>query len=286
MLPQHPPPPPWAGAGPPQGPATEVAPWAVASQRLTDFNAGGLVDGEASRWWRWRARRRRHARRLLPRLPGAPTRQRRPVALGRPPVPGGLPRRPERHHPPAVPRLQRVQSHQPRRGTTRVGRGDRGVHLATPRRRRCARRPSPLAGLGRGAWFVPISSTSGCPTRPSATAAGRPSSAAGAALVDRLAGGGLAQRRRRHLRVLLDRGRRWSCPSRLRWYAWPSSHGRGDRHGHRSRLASAARGARARRRGRCLSLRPRVACRESRVRELFAGVAFRMVRGLPAAARK
>ena len=48
VLPQHPPPPPWAGAGPPQGPATEVAPWAVASQRLTDFNAGGLVDGETS----------------------------------------------------------------------------------------------------------------------------------------------------------------------------------------------------------------------------------------------
>ena len=46
VLPQHPPPPPWAGAGPPQGPATEVAPWAVASQRLTDFNATGLVNEE------------------------------------------------------------------------------------------------------------------------------------------------------------------------------------------------------------------------------------------------
>ncbi len=46
VLPQHPPPPPWAGALPPQGPATQVAPWAVATQRLSTHNASGLVDAE------------------------------------------------------------------------------------------------------------------------------------------------------------------------------------------------------------------------------------------------
>ena len=46
VLPQHPPPPPWAGAGPPQGPASEVAPWVTASQRLSAFNAGNLVADE------------------------------------------------------------------------------------------------------------------------------------------------------------------------------------------------------------------------------------------------
>ncbi len=46
VLPQHPPPPPWAGASPPQGPASEVAPWAVATQRLSTYNAGSVVDAE------------------------------------------------------------------------------------------------------------------------------------------------------------------------------------------------------------------------------------------------
>jgi hypothetical protein len=46
VLPQHPPPPPWAHALPPQGPATEVAPWAVASERLSAYNAGALVEAE------------------------------------------------------------------------------------------------------------------------------------------------------------------------------------------------------------------------------------------------
>ncbi len=46
VLPQHPPPPPWAGAAPPQGPASEVAPWAVASQRLGAFTTTQRVDGE------------------------------------------------------------------------------------------------------------------------------------------------------------------------------------------------------------------------------------------------
>src|ERR1700722_4095695 len=39
VLPQHPPPPPWASAAAPQGPATQVAPWAVASDRLSTHNA-------------------------------------------------------------------------------------------------------------------------------------------------------------------------------------------------------------------------------------------------------
>ena len=46
MLPQHPPPPPWAGAVPPPGPATQVAPWSVATQRLSAYNASELVEAE------------------------------------------------------------------------------------------------------------------------------------------------------------------------------------------------------------------------------------------------
>ena len=46
VLPASPPPPPWAGAPPPQGPASQVAPWAVASERLNTFTTSGLVDSE------------------------------------------------------------------------------------------------------------------------------------------------------------------------------------------------------------------------------------------------
>jgi uncharacterized protein DUF4328/uncharacterized protein DUF2510 len=46
VLPQHPPPPPWAHAAPPQGPAVEVAPWAVASGRLSAHNTTSLVRDE------------------------------------------------------------------------------------------------------------------------------------------------------------------------------------------------------------------------------------------------
>ncbi len=46
VLPARPPPPPWAGAGPPQGPPSRVAPWAVAAERLTTFTTSGLVDDE------------------------------------------------------------------------------------------------------------------------------------------------------------------------------------------------------------------------------------------------
>ncbi len=46
ILPSHPPPPPWAAASPPTVPASQVAPWAVASERLTTYNASGLVDNE------------------------------------------------------------------------------------------------------------------------------------------------------------------------------------------------------------------------------------------------
>jgi hypothetical protein len=46
VLPQHPPPPPWANAGAPQGPASEVAPWAAASERLSTHNTTQQVDGE------------------------------------------------------------------------------------------------------------------------------------------------------------------------------------------------------------------------------------------------
>jgi Domain of unknown function (DUF4328)/Protein of unknown function (DUF2510) len=48
VLPQQPPPPPWASAGPPQGPASQMAPWAVASERLTTFNTTKLVSDELS----------------------------------------------------------------------------------------------------------------------------------------------------------------------------------------------------------------------------------------------
>jgi hypothetical protein len=50
VLPQQPPPPPpqpaWAEAAPPQGPPTEVAPWAAAAQRLSAFNTEAMVTSE------------------------------------------------------------------------------------------------------------------------------------------------------------------------------------------------------------------------------------------------
>jgi Domain of unknown function (DUF4328)/Protein of unknown function (DUF2510) len=49
VLPQHPPPPPppsWTHAAPPAGPPSEVAPWAVAADRLTAFNTEGSVKAE------------------------------------------------------------------------------------------------------------------------------------------------------------------------------------------------------------------------------------------------
>ena len=46
VLPQHPPPPPWTGAAAPQGPASQVAPWAVASERLNTFTTTQRVDDE------------------------------------------------------------------------------------------------------------------------------------------------------------------------------------------------------------------------------------------------
>ncbi len=46
VLPHRPPPPPWAGAGPPQGPPSEIAPWAEASQRLAVHNTATLVNEE------------------------------------------------------------------------------------------------------------------------------------------------------------------------------------------------------------------------------------------------
>ena len=46
VLPQQAPPPPWAGAPPPQGPPLEPTPWASASQRLDAYNTSGLVGSE------------------------------------------------------------------------------------------------------------------------------------------------------------------------------------------------------------------------------------------------
>ena len=47
VLPERPPPPPWAGAPPPPpARAAQVAPWAVASERLSTFNTEGRVDAE------------------------------------------------------------------------------------------------------------------------------------------------------------------------------------------------------------------------------------------------
>jgi hypothetical protein len=45
VLPERPPPPPWAAAAP-QGPASEVAPWATAAQRLSAHTTAQLVDDE------------------------------------------------------------------------------------------------------------------------------------------------------------------------------------------------------------------------------------------------
>jgi hypothetical protein len=50
VLPQHPPPPPsWTDAAAPQGPASQVAPWAVASERLNTFTTTQRVDDERRR---------------------------------------------------------------------------------------------------------------------------------------------------------------------------------------------------------------------------------------------
>lgn len=46
VLPQHPPPPPWSGAAAPLGPPSEVAPWAVAAERLNTFTTTQQVDAE------------------------------------------------------------------------------------------------------------------------------------------------------------------------------------------------------------------------------------------------
>ena len=47
VLPDRPPPPPtWSAAPPPVGPPVQVAPWAVATERLTTHTTGGLVDSE------------------------------------------------------------------------------------------------------------------------------------------------------------------------------------------------------------------------------------------------
>lgn len=46
VVPQRPPPPPWATAPPPQGPPTQAAPWAAASQRLDAHYTSGLVSSE------------------------------------------------------------------------------------------------------------------------------------------------------------------------------------------------------------------------------------------------
>jgi hypothetical protein len=45
VLPERPPPPPWAATAP-QGPASEVAPWATAAQRLDAHSTALLVDDE------------------------------------------------------------------------------------------------------------------------------------------------------------------------------------------------------------------------------------------------
>lgn len=47
VLPEHPPPPPWTAAPPPhEEQATQVAPWAVASERLNAATTGQLVEAE------------------------------------------------------------------------------------------------------------------------------------------------------------------------------------------------------------------------------------------------
>ena len=106
VLPDRPPPPPWAGAGTPPGPPSQVAPGAVASQRLSTLTTRSLVDGELG-IAAGGPFRRRDAGCLLPRQPDHATRQRRPTALRRAPVPRDLARHPEPHHATDVPRPQR-----------------------------------------------------------------------------------------------------------------------------------------------------------------------------------
>ena len=228
MLPASPPPPPWAGAAPPQGPASQVAPWAVASERLNTFTTSGLVDTEV---------RMTPVARLAVAMPGVyylvnlivQRVNADQLRCARPPDEDHLGLLPARPDGAALPRPQRVQSRQPPRRTRHAGCGRRGVHLAAPGRlgRPGARHSvPPLPGLGCRrvvrAGRQPVGALLRHPRLP---AAGRPAQAAGAAVVDRLARGGLRKRGGRHRARCSPPARRWWCPSRRHWPAWPSSPG-------------------------------------------------------------
>ncbi len=229
MLPQHPPPPPWADAAAPQGPPSQVAPWAVASERLNTFTTTQLVDDERGMVpWpgsRWPFRASTTSSPFSSSGSNA-----RPAAVRRPPVPDRLPRRGARQHAAAVPRPEQlVDADRPPCRSADGGRGGLRLHLAAQGRvgRTGARHPVPvLAGLGRRVLvragrqpWMPYRAVRDC--LPPA-----PAPAPGAALVDRLAPRGFLSFGGRRLRPLLDRERPSSCPSRLRWRAWPSSPGR------------------------------------------------------------
>ena len=151
VLPQHPPPPPWATAGPPRGPATEVAPWAVAAGRLSaalDARCGRARAPHDRCGTHRGGRAGRVLHRFLHRLPVP----RRRVPRARSPAARGLARRADRQDSAGVPRPERVHDGQPGDQPCLRGGGDRRADLAAPRRvgRARARDPVPaLAGVGR-----------------------------------------------------------------------------------------------------------------------------------------
>ena len=184
MLPQRQPPPPppaWTGAAAPQGPASHVAPWAVASERLNTFTTTQLVDDErglvpVARF------AVRDAGRLLPRHPSAAASEREPAAVRGTPVPDRLGRRAERRPDAGVPRNEQ----RARRRSASWSDWPRWWRWSSPAsgntvRRRpgapSAFRPAPPRP-GASAVGSYRSSTCGCPTRPCATAS-RPTTRTG-----------------------------------------------------------------------------------------------------------
>ena len=228
VLPQQPPPPPWAEAEPPQGPPLQPAPWAAATDRFNAHTTSRLVDEE---------------------LRLAPT-ARLAVIMPAVYIIVGL----------IVQRINAAQlrmfGHEFRvvwddtrnhitpptyRGPSGfspaelvVGlvtvRGDhRRLYLAAPGRVGCACARvagRQVASLGGGVLVradrEPLDALRRHPGLP---AAGRPAPGPGPAMVDRPARRHQPLRRRQHLLADLHRARARRCPSRRRWLPWPSSRG-------------------------------------------------------------
>ena len=175
--PQRPPPPPWAVAGPPQGPRRSPGRPVGGGIGAVDLQRRLNVGGQTS-WGSMPVARIAVVMPACPYLVNLVVRagQRRSAPVRRQPIPGGLARRAERHHAAALPRPQRVQPRQPHRGHRGAGRRRGGLRVAAPGGVGRPGTRHPLAVLPRPGASVRgscRSSTCGCPTPPSATACRR-----------------------------------------------------------------------------------------------------------------